>query len=70
MLQHIRNYLTANKAKTLCNGFISSQFFLCAFNSDVCRETVNFKNRKNQFSIAISGIYTYSITYDGTTFNQ
>ena len=55
VLQRIRKYLSIDKAKTLCNAFISSQFYYAPFNLDVFREVVNLKSAKNPFSIASSG---------------
>ena len=49
-----KKVLSSDKAKTLCNAFINSQFYYAPLIS-LQREIVNLKSAKNPLSIATSG---------------
>ena len=68
-LQHIRKYLSTDKAKALCSVFINNQFYYALYyafyycfiinnefyNLDVFKEIANLKSTENPFSITTSG---------------
>ena len=54
-LQRIRKYLSTDKAKTLCNAFINSQFYYAPLIWMFAGKLFFSRVQKNPFSVATSG---------------